>query len=129
MRTEELVKPFMIVSGLITSTTFIAVILPDIAISMFFAEEIDGNLEYLLVRNWGFLVTIIGILLIYGAYNPQFRNLILSITIASKSFFIILLVALGFTKQSLVTIIFDSIVISVSIYFLIFRNYINKEID
>ena len=77
----------MIVSGLITSTTFIAVILPDIAISMFFDEEIDGNLEYLLVRNWGFLVTLIGVLLIYGVYKPQFRNLILSITLLSKSTF------------------------------------------
>ena len=54
-----------------------------------------GALAEIIVRSWGALITLVGAMLIYGAFNPQQRPLILTIAGLSKLIFVGLLVLFG----------------------------------
>ena len=47
------------------------------------------------MRNWGALITLVGAMLIYGAFNPAMRPLVLTIAGLSKLIFIGLVLAYG----------------------------------
>ena len=47
------------------------------------------------MRNWGVLITLVGAMLIYGAFRPPLRAMALSVAIASKIAFISLVLTLG----------------------------------
>jgi hypothetical protein len=47
------------------------------------------------VRNWGVLITLVGAMLIWGAFNPQARNIALIVAGASKIAFIALVLSHG----------------------------------
>jgi hypothetical protein len=47
------------------------------------------------VRNWGALIGIVGSMLIYGAFNPPVRRLVLIVAGASKLVFIGLVLVYG----------------------------------
>jgi hypothetical protein len=47
------------------------------------------------VRNWGALITLVGAMLIWGAFNPQVRVMALTIAVTSKLVFIALLLSYG----------------------------------
>jgi hypothetical protein len=47
------------------------------------------------VRNWGVLITLIGAMLLYGAYHPPVRPLVLAVAGTSKMVFIGLVLAHG----------------------------------
>ena len=85
----------MIVGGLLTATMVQAAIAPRFALRSMFGEELTGTLAEILVRNWGVLVTLIGLTLIYGGATASHRSLILAVAIASKIAFILLVLALG----------------------------------
>jgi hypothetical protein len=58
----------MLFSGVITCTTFYAVIAPQDALLSLFGANLTEPLDHLVVRSWGFLVSVMGALLIYGAF-------------------------------------------------------------
>ena len=63
------IKWIMLVSGLLTCTLFYAAIAPQAALRSMFGESLDGQLAEIIVRNWGALLTLVGALQIYGAFN------------------------------------------------------------
>jgi hypothetical protein len=85
----------MILSGVLTCTMFYAAIDPQASQRSNFGEALDGPLAQILVRNWGVLVGLVGLLLLYGAFNEANRRMALLVATASKLAFIALVLAFG----------------------------------
>jgi hypothetical protein len=89
------IRWIMVVSGVLTATMLQAAIAPDAALQSTFGETVSGSLALLIVRNWGALIALMGVMLIYGAFNPSERRFILLVVGSSKVFFIALVAAEG----------------------------------
>ena len=88
-------KWIMLVSGVLTCTMLYAAIAVQAALGSTFGETLEGPLAEIVVRNWGALVALVGAMLIYGAFNPPGRPLILTVAGLSKLIFIGLVLAHG----------------------------------
>jgi hypothetical protein len=100
------------VSGVLTCTMVYAVFAPQAALTSTFGETLQGPLAEIIVRNWGALITLIGLMLIYGAFITSVRPLVLVIAGASKLVFIPLLLARGsryLTQQAGIAIAIDAV--------------------
>jgi len=89
------IKWIMLMSGALTCTMVYAVVAPQAALRSTFGETLEGPLAEIVVRNWGALITLVGTMLIYGAFNPQVRSLALTVAGASKLVFIALVLSHG----------------------------------
>ena len=89
------IKWIMIVSGVLTCTMVSAVIAPQAMLQSTFGETLEGPLALLIVRNWGALIFLVGAMLIYGAFTPPVRPLVLSVAAVSKAVFIALVLSSG----------------------------------
>jgi hypothetical protein len=114
------IKWIMLVSGALTCSTIYAAIAPEQALRSTFGETLEGPVAQIVVRNWGVLITLIGAMLIYGAYRPAMRPLILIVAGLSKLAFIGLVLANGsryLGQQAGIAILIDSVwVILFAIY-------------
>jgi hypothetical protein len=88
-------KWLMLLSGALTCTMVYAAIAPQDALHSTFGEPLEGPAAEIVVRNWGALITLVGSMLIYGAFNPPARPLILTVAGLSKVIFIGLVLAHG----------------------------------
>ena len=88
-------KWIMLVTGVLTASIFYYAIAPNAALTADFGHGLDGPLAELIVRNWGVLVGLVGLMLIYGAFVPPARRLILSVAALSKVAFVLLLLTVG----------------------------------
>jgi hypothetical protein len=88
-------KWIMLTSGVLTSTMVYAAIAPQAALRSNFGDALDGPLAEIVVRNWGALIGLVGAMLIYGAFNPLSRPLVLIVAGLSKLVFIGLVVTFG----------------------------------
>ena len=88
-------KWLMVVAGALTCTMVYAAIAPGVALQSTFGETLDGPLAELIVRNWAILITLVGAMLIYGAFNPAVRPLALVVALVSKLAFVALVLANG----------------------------------
>jgi hypothetical protein len=88
-------KWIMLVSGALTCTMFYAAVAPQAALRSTFGESIDGPVAEIVVRNWGALIALIGVMLIVGAFNPAVRSLVLTVASVSKLGFITLVLVYG----------------------------------
>ena len=106
------IKWIMLLSGVITCSTFFAVIAPQAALLSMFGSDLTEPLANLVARSWGFLVSIMGILLIYGAFNEDARMLCIITAGISKIGFLFLILIFGtdYIDNLWVTIVFDTIV-------------------
>lgn len=89
------IKWIMLVSGALTCTMLFAAIAPQAALRTTFGPVLEGPVAEIVVRNWGALIALIGALLIYGAFNPPSRRLILTVATISKLIFMLLVVTYG----------------------------------
>ena len=89
------IKWIMLVSGALTCTMAYAAIAPDAALRSTFGETLEGPLADIIVRNWSVLITLVGGMLIYGAFNPAVRVLTLIVAGISKLVFIGLVLSHG----------------------------------
>ena len=89
------IKGIMVVSGALTMTVAYAAIAPSAALRSTFGESLAGPVGELLVRNWGVLVGLLGVLLIHGAFNPAVRRTALLAGGFSKIWFIALVLSNG----------------------------------
>ena len=107
------IKWIMLFSGVITCSTFFAVIAPQVALLSMFGSDLTEPLANLVARSWGFLVSIMGILLIYGAFNEDARMLCIITAGISKIGFLFLILIFGtdYIDNLWVTIVFDTIVV------------------
>ena len=89
------IKWIMLVSGVLTCTMIYAAIAPQAALRGTYGETLQGPLAEIVVRNWGILITLVGAMLIYGAYHAAVRPLVLTVAGLSKLVFIVLVLAQG----------------------------------
>ncbi len=89
------IKWVMLVAGALTCTMLYAAIAPQAALQSMFGETLTGPLSEIIVRNWGALIVLSGAMLIYGAYNPPVRKLVLMVASASKLIFVCLVLSQG----------------------------------
>jgi len=88
-------KWIMLLAGVLTCTMLYAAVAPQAALRATFGETLEGPLAEIVVRNWGALITLVGAMLIYGAFNPASRPLVLTVAGISKLVFIGLVLAQG----------------------------------
>ena len=107
------IKWIMLVAGAVTCTTVFAVIAPQDALAGMFGTGLTEPLADLLVRSWGLLVTIMGALLIYGAFKEDSRMLCAVTAGGSKLGFLLLILLFGteYLDTPWITVAFDSIVV------------------
>jgi hypothetical protein len=89
------IKWIMVVSGALTCTMIVAAITPQAALRSTFGATLEGPLAEIVVRNWGALIALVGAMLIYGAFNPPTRPLVLTVAGLSKLTFIGLVLTYG----------------------------------
>ena len=89
------IKWIMLVSGILTCTMVYAALAPHAMLQSTFGETVDGPLAELIARNWGALIFLVGAMLIYGAFHPEVRGLVLVVAGASKVVFIALVLSNG----------------------------------
>ena len=116
------IKWIMLGTGVLTCSMFLALVAPQTSLQNIFGGGLDGPVANIVVRNWGALIGIGGIALIYGAYNAPARRLALAVNAASKTVFISLVLASG--QQFLgygagVAVVADSIMVVVFVAYLL----------
>lgn len=89
------IKWVMLVAGLLTCTMFQAVFDPQASLISNFGQGLDGPVAEIVVRNWGALIGLMGLLLIYGAWHEPVRAMVVLVVGASKLVFITLVLWLG----------------------------------
>jgi hypothetical protein len=83
---------------------------------------VSGPLAHLVVRNWGALIALVGGMLIYGAFNPIQRSLVLVVAGASKLIFIALVLSEGaryLSHQAGVAVTIDSVMVVLFAWYLV----------
>ena len=116
------IKWVMLVSGALTLTMLQAAIAPSTALRATFGETLEGPLAEIVVRNWGALIALIGAMLIYGAFHPPVRKLVLVVAGLSKVTFITLILTFGtqyLGHQAGVAIVVDSIMVLLFIAYMV----------
>ena len=106
------IKWIMLVSGALTCTMIYAAIAPQAALQGTFGETLQGPLAEIVVRNWGVLITVMGAMLIYGAFHPESRTLVLTVAGFTKLVFIVLVLAQGsryLGKQAGIAVVIDAV--------------------
>jgi hypothetical protein len=113
-------KWVLLVSGILTCSMILAAIAPQTALQLTFGATMHDPLAEIVVRNWGALIAIVGAMLIYAAYNPASRPLVLVVAVVSKLIFITLNLVYGaqYLEKSALAIIVDSIMIALFITYL-----------
>jgi hypothetical protein len=112
----------MLVSGALTCTMIYAFIAPEAATRSTFGKAIEGPAADVVVRNWGALVTLVGVMLIYGALHPYVRSFVLVIAAVSKLVFVGLVLSHGDTflgYQAAIAIAIDSVWVLLFVWYLL----------
>jgi energy-converting hydrogenase Eha subunit E len=112
----------MLVAGVLTCTMFYAAIAPVASLQGNFGEAIDGPVAQIVVRNWGVLIGLVGLMLIYGAFNEANRRMTVIVALASKVVFIALVLTYGrdFLQFQVGTaVIVDSIIVALFAAYLV----------
>lgn len=119
------IKSIMLISGVITCSMVLALINPHAGLMQTFGASImgpeTGAIAEIVVRNWGALITLIGIILIYGAFQPLHRRFILVLASVSKTVFVALVLSFGqaFLAKAWIAVVFDLTVIVLYVLYLL----------
>jgi hypothetical protein len=107
------IKWIMLVAGVLTCTLFLAVIDPQAALMRTFGTSLDGPLAQIVVRSWAAMITIIGLMLIYGAFNPIHRTLVMLAASAGKLVFVGLILVYGadYLGAAMPVVVIDSVMV------------------
>src|SRR5262245_61300976 len=89
------IRWIMLAAGASTCTMVYAAIAPQAALRSAFGEALDGPVAEIVVRNWGAVITLVGVMLIWGAIKPHVRTVALVVAGASKLVFIGLVLSHG----------------------------------
>jgi hypothetical protein len=121
----------MIVSGALTFTMVYAAIAPEAALRSTFGEALGGPVAHIVVRNWGALIGLVGVMLVYGAYRPTVRSLVLSVAGASKVIFIILVLSYGgrvLAYQAGIAVFVDGLWVAIFVAYLFASRRLTAEL-
>ena len=123
-------KWIMVVAGLLTSTMIYAAISPAKALQSTFGESLSGPLAELVVRNWGLLIAMGGGMLVYSAFRPSLRPLVLVSTGLGKIFFIALVLQQGgqyLEHQAGIAVVTDSLMVVLFAWYLLASRNLTLE--
>ncbi len=111
----------MMISGALTATMFYGLFAPQEAVESMFGVSFSGPLETLIIRSWSSLVGLIGLVLLYGAFNEKYRVFCISVAAFSKLIFVTLVLIYGqaFLATAAPAIIMDCLVIILTLSFLV----------
>ncbi len=84
----EQFKWVMLVGGLLTCSMWLAVLAPQTALRLLVGEAPSGELPTLLARCFGVMVGLNGVLLIWGAFHPEVRPVVLTYAMLGKAAFV-----------------------------------------
>lgn len=113
-------KWVMLLGGLITMTMLQAAIAPRAAFRMMFGDEPQDPLALLLARNWGVLIFLTGAMLVWGAFHPDVRPLVLVVAGSSKLTFIGLVLSHPpYRAKALVALIVDGLLVALFAAYLV----------
>lgn len=122
MRTfSSIFRWIMFLSGLLTCSMFLAMISPQSSLQSNFGTTLSGPAAEVVVRNWGALIGLSGVMLIYGSFVASVRRFVLVITGASKAIFIALVITYipGFMQHGAgIAVVADSIMIVLFLVYL-----------
>lgn len=116
------IRWIMIVTGVLTTTMLYAAFAPEAALRSTFGEALSGPVAHVVVRNWGALIGLIGGMLIFGAFNPPVRALVLMVAAASKAVFVGLVLSQGsqfLGYQAGLAVVIDSVVFAIFVWYLV----------
>jgi hypothetical protein len=116
-----IVKWVILIAGVLTLTMVYAAIDPQAAVQSNFGQSLEGPVADIIVRNWGALIALIGAMLIYAAYEPPVRPLVLTVAATSKLIFIALVLSHGaqFMSQKVgIAVVVDSLMIVLCVVYL-----------
>jgi hypothetical protein len=106
-------KWVMLVGGLLTMSMLLMAVAPRVASRMMFGEEPQGPLAVMLARNWGALVFLSGGMLVWGAFHPEVRALVLIVSAAGKLAFIALVLGHPpFRAKAMGAVIIDGLLVA-----------------
>jgi hypothetical protein len=111
----------MLIAGALTCTMALAIVAPQFALGRTFGASLDGPLADVVVRSWGVLITLIGAMLIYAAYTPVHRKLVLLVAAVSKAALLVLIAGVGsqYAATAMPVVILDGLMVLVfSLYLL-----------
>ena len=123
-------KWIMVVAGLLTSTMIYAAISPAKALQSTFGESLSGPLAELVVRSWGLLIAMGGGMLVYSAFRPSLRPLVLVSTGLGKIFFIALVLQQGgqyLEHQAGIAVVTDSLMVVLFAWYLLASRNLTLE--
>lgn len=104
----------LLACGLLTFSMIQALFAPRATLRAYFGETTESRATLVLIRNWGALIAIGGLFLIYAAFHPEHRPAALITVGASKLVFITLLLTSGVDirkTQAGVAIVLDSLML------------------
>ena len=115
------IKWIMLVGGVLTCTMVYAAIAPQAALLATFCETLPGPLAELVVRSWGVLITLVGAMLVYGAFYPAQRQLVLVVAGISKLAFAALVLSYGgrYLATAGMAVAFDLAMVALSVTYLL----------
>jgi hypothetical protein len=81
------IELILVLTGLATASALVLFLSPVTMMRMLFGQAPSDAVSILIVRHWGLLVGLVGILLIYAAYHAEIRAPTLIVAIAEKAAF------------------------------------------
>lgn len=90
-------KWILLVGGVMTCSMFLAALAPETALRATFGETPSPlpPVFEIVVRNWGALIGLVGLMMVYGAFRPASRPLVAAVAAVSKTIFIGLVLTFG----------------------------------
>jgi len=125
------IRWIMIVSGVLTSTMIFAALAPEAALVSTFGETLEGPLAHIVVRNWGALIALMGAMLIYGAFSPFQRPLILIVAGISKLVFLALILSHGqrYLDRAGIAVVVDLVMVVLFSWYLLATAIADRKVD
>ncbi|WP_293906430.1 hypothetical protein [Phenylobacterium sp.] len=101
-------KWILLAAGLVTLTMLQAAVAPRAAFRLLLGEAPQGPLALMLARSWGVLIGLTGAMLVWAAFHPEVRPLVLVVAGTSKLAFIALVLSHPpHRRKALVPVIVD----------------------
>ena len=92
---QSSIKWIMLVSGLLTCAASYVLFAPELSLRATFGVPTTSPMALIILRHWGALIGLFGLMLIYGAFKESVRRMVLLVTSAGKVAFISLVLSEG----------------------------------
>jgi hypothetical protein len=74
----------LVATGLYTAVALLQLFAPRTSLSLIFGVQTDDRFTLLIARHWGLLAALVGSLLVFAAFHPEVRALVVVVAIVEK---------------------------------------------